>query len=85
MRASPAAAAYVLLPTRTYLDALSLSSNARVKVKALGGHAAVKERQNVLAMHILQFGKYQGQTLKAVGERPRLGDRHSRSVRVQGQ
>lgn len=67
MRASPAAADYVVPPRtaqRPFLDALSVSSNARLMVKALGGPAAVKERQNVLAMHVLQFGKYKGQTFK---------------------
>lgn len=67
MRASPAAAAYVVPPktaARPFLDALTVSSNARLRVKALGGPAAVRERQNVLAMHILQFGKYRGQTFK---------------------
>lgn len=53
-RASPAAAAYVLLPTRPYLDSLTVSS---LRVKALGRPVAVKERQNMLAMHFLQFRK----------------------------
>lgn len=61
MRASLAAAAYVLPPTRPYLDALMVSS---LRVKALGRPVAVKEWQNMLAMHFLQFRKYWGQTFK---------------------
>lgn len=59
MRAS--LAAYVLPPTRPYLDALMVSS---LRVKALGRPVAVKEWQNMLAMHFLQFRKYWGQTFK---------------------
>jgi hypothetical protein len=49
---------------RPALDALTVTHNARERVKALGGPVAVKNNKYVLSQHVLQFGHYQGQTFK---------------------
>lgn len=68
LRASKEASSLPMLPLKPALDGWTVMRNARERVEVLGGPAAVRNYKNVLSQHILQFGKYRGQTFKWVLE-----------------
>ena len=50
------------------LDGLTVTRNARQRVEVLGTQESLRDPVCILSQHVLQFGKYRGQTIKRVLE-----------------
>ena len=68
LQASEAASTYRPPPFTLALDGMTVTRNARQRVEVLGTRESLRDPVCILSQHVLQFGKYRGQTFKWVLE-----------------
>ena len=68
LQASEAARTYRPPPFTLALDGMTVTRNARQRVEVLGTRESLRDPVCILSQHVLQFGKYRGQTFKWVLE-----------------